>query len=126
MNTWILAAWVAAEGEPYRDDNGQIVTHHWLWPEKAELIYGSIASLLIFGLLYKFAGPAIKKAFTGRTERIQGELDAAEAEAAAADAEAATIRAAKGDIDAERARLFAEADEQAEALLRDGLSPPRA
>lgn len=111
---------VAAEGEPHRDDNGQIVTHHWLLPEAAELIYGTIASVVIFGLLWKFAGPAIKKGFTGRTARIQAELDAAAAAKAEAEAEAEQIRQAKGDIDAERQRLFAEADASAEARLADG------
>ena len=120
MNALVLAAFVAAEGEPHRDDEGQVVTHHWLLPEAAELIYGTIASLLIFGLLWKFAGPPIKKAFIGRTERIRAELAAADEAVDAANADAAKIRDAKGDIDAERARLFADADAQAEALLRDG------
>ena len=28
---------------------------HWLWPAAAELIYGSLASILIFGLLFPIA-----------------------------------------------------------------------
>ena len=93
---------------------------HWLWPEQAELIYGSIASLLIFGALYKFAGPAVKKAMSDRTERIQEELDTSATAKTEAEAEAADIRQAAGDIDGERQRLFAEADVQAEALLVEG------
>jgi F-type H+-transporting ATPase subunit b len=93
---------------------------HWLWPEQAELIYGTISSVLIFGLLWKFAGPAIKKAMSDRTERIQNELDTSAAAKQEAEAEAADIRKAAGDIDGERQRLFAEADAQAEALLADG------
>ncbi len=120
MNALLLGVLVAAEGEPHRDDSGQVVTHHWLLPEQAELIYGTISSLLIFGLLWKFAGPPIKKAFIARTARIEAEIAAADAAVAAANADAAKIRDAKGDIDAERGRLFAEADAQAEALLRDG------
>lgn len=92
----------------------------WLWPEKAELIYGTISSLLIFGLLWKFAGPAIKKAMSDRTERIQNELDTSASAKAEAESEAADIRLAAGDIDGERQRLFAEADIQAEALLVEG------
>ncbi len=92
----------------------------WLFPADAELIYGTIASLLIFGLLWKFAGPAIAKAMSDRTARIQTELDEAETAKTEAEAEAASIRQAAGDIDAERQRLFAEADAQAEALLTDG------
>jgi F-type H+-transporting ATPase subunit b len=111
---------VMAEGEPHRDSNGQIVTHSWIWPEKAELIYGTISSIIIFALLWKFAGPAIVKGFRARTERIRDELDAAAKAQADAAAEAERIRTAKGDIDAERQRLFAEAEAQAEALLVDG------
>ena len=108
---------LAAEGGDPIDPARSI---HWLWPADAELIYGSIASILIFGALYKFAGPAVKKAMAARTERIQTELDESAAAKAAAEAEAAGIRQAAGDIDAERQRLFAEADAQAEALLADG------
>lgn len=93
---------------------------HWLWPADAELIYGTIASIIIFAALFKFAGPAVKKAFAARTEKIQGELDASAAAQAEATAEAAQIRQAAGDIDAERQRLFAEADAQAEQLLSEG------
>ena len=67
------------------------------------------------------AGPLVKKAFAGRTERIQGELDgAAKAETRRRAPTPTRIRQALGDIDAERARLLAEADAQAEALLADG------
>jgi len=92
----------------------------WLLPADAELIYGTVSSLLIFGLLWKFAGPAIKKAMADRTDRIQSELDESAAAKADAEAEAAQIRQAAGDIDAERQRLFAEADAHAEQLLADG------
>jgi F-type H+-transporting ATPase subunit b len=102
------------------DDVDPARSIHWLWPEQAELIYGTISSLLIFGLLWKFAGPAIKKAMSDRTDRIQNELDASATAKSEAEAEAAGIRQAAGDIDGERQRLFAEADAQAAALLVDG------
>jgi F-type H+-transporting ATPase subunit b len=108
-----LAVLAAEEHDPARSIS-------WLWPEQAELIYGSISSLLIFGLLWKFAGPAIAKAMSDRTERIQTELDESATANADAQAEAAGIRQAAGDIDAERQRLFADADAQAEALLSEG------
>lgn len=95
-------------------------THHWLLPETAEIIYGGLAALIIFGALWKFAGPAVKKAMSDRTARIQGELDASAAAKTDAEAEAATIRRAAGDIGAERQRLLADADAQAEALLTEG------
>ncbi len=111
-----LFALIGAEGH----DIDPARSVHWLWPADAELIYGSIASILIFGALFKFAGPAIKQAMADRTERIQNELDASAEAKATADAEAAQIRQAAGDIDAERQRLFAEADAEAEALLAQG------
>lgn len=113
MNLFSL---IAAEGH----DIDPARSIHWLWPADAELIYGSIASILIFGALYKFAGPAVTKAMAARTERIQAELDASAAAKTDAEAEAAGIRRAAGDIDAERQRLFAEADQQAAALLAEG------
>ena len=116
----VNAILIAAEGEPHRDDNGQIVTHHWLLPEQAEIIYGTISSLIIFALLFKFAGPPIKKGLVARTERIQAEIDASATALADADAEAAEIRQAKGNIEEERERMLAAADAEAEALLTDG------
>lgn len=89
-------------------------------PESFEIIFGGLASILIFALLAKFAGPAIAKAMSGRTEAIQGELDSSAQAKADADAEAAQIRQAAGDIDAERQRLYADADVQAEAVLTEG------
>lgn len=101
------------------DDKG-VTSHHWLWPEKAEIIYGGLASILVFAILWKFAWPVIVKAMHARTERIQKELDAAAKATADAAAEAERIRQAKGDIEGERARLLAEADVHAAQLLADG------
>jgi F-type H+-transporting ATPase subunit b len=96
------------------------VTHHWLLPELPEIIYGGLATLIVVSALVKFAGPVIKKGFTGRTARIQKELDDAAAAKAAASADATGIRSALGDIASERARLLAEADAQAAAVLAEG------
>lgn len=115
----VLAGQLVAADEHHFDDKGYITSHSIL-PHKWEMIIGSTASIIVFAGLYKFAGPLIKKSFADRTARIQAELDSSAAAKKAAEQEAASIRQAKGDIDAERARLFAEADAQAEALLADG------
>jgi len=104
------------------DADGHVTTHSSIFPETAEIIAGGIASLLIFAALVKFAGPAIKKGLAARTERIQKELDAAAADKQSASAEASQIRQAKGDIAAERARILADADAQAAAVMEDGKS----
>ena len=95
-------------------------SHSAIWPEGYELLFGVPASVLIFALLYWKAGPIVKKAMAARTAKIQGELDAGEADRVAADEEAAQIRQAKGDIEAERQRILAEAERQAEATVEDG------
>lgn len=122
MNLLASIIFVTAEEGGGHHDIDPARSIHWLWPADAELIYGTIASVLIFGALFKFAGPAVKKAMAARTERIQTELDESAAAKEAAEAEAADIRRAAGDIDAERQRLFSEADAQAEALLAEGRS----
>jgi F-type H+-transporting ATPase subunit b len=106
-------------GELHCDKEG-IVTHHPFLPETAEIIYGGIASLLIFALLYKFAWPQIKKGMQARTDRIQAQIDESTKASSDAAAEAARIRQAKGDINAERERLLAAADEQAAVVLEEG------
>ncbi|MCU1392469.1 MAG: atpF [Ilumatobacteraceae bacterium] len=107
-----------SEGNVTIDSDG-IVTHSSFWPETAEIIYGGIASILVFALLIKFAGPAVTKALAARTAKIQKELDGAADDKRASATEAADIRQALGDIGAERGRLLAEAAAQAEALVAD-------
>ena len=100
-------------------DTQGIVTHSSFLPETAEIIYGGIASIMIFVLLAKFAGPALKKGLGARTAKIQKELDGAASDKSAAAEEAASIRQAKGDIQAERTRLLEEAAAQSAALVTD-------
>lgn len=95
-------------------------THHWLLPETAEIIYGGIASAIIFAGLYKFAWPVIVKSMTARTARIQKELDGAATARTKSEADALGIRTALGDIESERRRILADADAQATAILADG------
>jgi F-type H+-transporting ATPase subunit b len=95
-------------------------THSWILPEKAEIIYGGLASVIVVGALVKFAGPMIKKSFAARTERIQKELDDAAAAKVTAEGDAQNIRKALGDIASERARILAEADAQAASVLAEG------
>jgi len=108
----------SAEEIPF-DDKGYTTVAPILPPWK-ELIPASLASIIVFTLLYKYAGPIIKKSFRDRTAGIQTQLDDSAAAKVAAESEAVRIREAKGDIDAERARIYAEADAQAEAMVVDG------
>ncbi len=116
----VLGSLIRPMAECGIDSNGDCVSHSPILPETPEIIWGGLASIIIFSLLIRFAGPAIKKSMTARTARIQGELDGAADARTSAAAEATQIRAAKGDIAGERARLLADADAQAAAVLEDG------
>ena len=102
------------------DDSGNFTTNNWLIPERAELIYGGIASAIIIAVLVWKAGPAAQKAFRARTERIEEELQESVEDQAQAEAKASQVRTALGDIESERRRILADADVQAESLLADG------
>jgi F-type H+-transporting ATPase subunit b len=115
----VFAFLITAAGEEHGEEHIDR-THHAIWPEGYEIWFGGIASVVIFALLAWKVGPMLKKALNARTERIQAELDGAVDDEKSAEAEAARIRQAKGDIEAERARIFAEAEARAEALLAEG------
>jgi F-type H+-transporting ATPase subunit b len=113
-----IGALPMAEDIPY--DGKGYTTVNPILPPTGELIIGSLASIIVFAALYKFAGPVIRDFFKDRTSRVQRELEESAAAKSDAEAEAERIRQAKGDIDSERTRLYAEADEEAEALLAQG------
>ena len=102
------------------DDDGFVTSAHPFFPPVWEIVLQSIATLVVVAVIAKFAGPAIKKYYRERTERIQNEMDSAAEARQQAETEAAQIRSSLGDIDAERTRMLAEANEQAEALLAEG------
>lgn len=95
-------------------------THHWLFPETAEIIYGGIASCIIFAGLYKFGWPMIVKSMGARTAKIQKELDDAAQARSKSETDASGIRRALGDIETERKKILDEADTQAAAIIADG------
>jgi F-type H+-transporting ATPase subunit b len=120
INHVVLQLVAAAEEEEEHVEEHIDRSHHWLWPEGYEIGFFLPAFLIVFGLLYWKAWPLLKKAMADRTARIQADLDAAAEAEASAQAEAEQIRQAKGDIEAERARILADADARAEAVIADG------
>ena len=95
-------------------------THHWLWSEGYELLFGSIAPGIVLALLIWKAGPRTRIGYVARSHRVQQELDDANRTLGEAREEAQRIRAKAGDIEEERRRLLAEADTRAAALLDEG------
>jgi len=84
-------------------------------PDPAELIWVTIAFLVLLGVGIKFAFPLITKAMQARSDRIREDLEAAERTRLDAEAAAADYRASLGDAEAESARIMDEARAAAEA-----------
>jgi F-type H+-transporting ATPase subunit b len=88
-------------------------------PAWDEVIWGSLAFLILFVVMAKYAYPSIKASMDGRSAKIQGDLDAADS----ARAEAEGLR---GDYDskiaearAEASRIIDEARQQAEVVREE-------
>ncbi len=88
-------------------------------PATDELVWGSISFVLLLGLMWKFAFPAVKKGMNARTERIRGDLDAAEQAKSEAVGVLDGYKAQLADAKAEAARIIEEARQAADALKKD-------
>ena len=91
-----------------------------LLPEKNELIFGGAAFVIVFLFIWKMGLPAIKSGMAARTERIQGDLDAAEGQRAEADEILNQYKAQLADARTESARIIEEARQAADEV-RSGL-----
>ncbi len=92
----------------------------WL-PENAEILWGTIAFVIIVVLLWKLAYKPIAAMMHGRTQRIADELEGAAKAHTDAEAEVAEVRRDLADVDVERSRILAEATETAHRLRVDGI-----
>ncbi len=107
MLALILAA---AEHEP----NDIILPH-----DINEVIWGSIAFLIIFGALWKFGlGPA-RQGMATRRERIEAELSEAADARSTQEARLSTLRAQLSGADSERERILTDARATAAGIATD-------
>ena len=83
------------------------------------MIWGGITFVLLFLLLRRFAYPTIKQGLKARTERIQGDIDAAESAKGEAEGVLAEYKAQLADARSESARIIEEARQAADNLKRD-------
>lgn len=88
-------------------------------PALPELIWGGIAFLIVLFVLMKFAFPALKKGLKDRSEKIQGDLDAASRAREDAEAEAAQYRSQIGDARSEASTIIEDARADAERIRRE-------
>jgi F-type H+-transporting ATPase subunit b len=99
--------------EAGHEENGAILPH-----DINEVIWGSIAFLIVITLIIWKGGPAIKNMWNGRIERIQGELDDAESARRQAEAKLTDVEQRIANADQERARIRGEADQTATSLAQ--------
>lgn len=85
-------------------------------PEINEIIWGAVGFFIVFGAIAKFGYPAMKKGMDARTERIQGDLDAAEAQRTEAGTVLAEYQAQLADARTESARIIEEARQSADEV----------
>ncbi|MFA9430165.1 F0F1 ATP synthase subunit B [Egicoccus sp. AB-alg2] len=107
MLTTILA--VAAEG----DGSFQLL------PDWAELIWGSVAFLLLLAFMYKFVFPRANQVLDDRSAAIQGKMEEAEAKLVEAEEARRNFDAQIADARGEANAIIEEAKATAESLRRD-------
>ncbi|WP_420608563.1 F0F1 ATP synthase subunit B [Candidatus Poriferisodalis sp.] len=91
-------------------------------PELFEVVWGTIAFAILLFVMWKFALPPIKRAMEARTERIQGDLDAAATAKTEAEELRASYDARLAEANAEAARIIEEARAQAEEVRQERLA----
>lgn len=99
---------LAAEGH---EPNG-----FWLPHDINEVIWGTLAFLIVAALLWLKALPFAKQAMASRSDRIATELSDAETARTEAEAELADLQSKLANAESERQRIIAEARQSAEAL----------
>lgn len=106
LHSIVSPALLAAEGS-----NGK-----WLPADINEVIWGSLAFLIVATLLVKFGKAPIVNGLKARSDRIAEHLGEAAAAREAAEAERDRIKAALADSDSEAARIVEDARRAADQL----------
>ena len=88
-------------------------------PEPNEIIWGSLAFLVLFGFFVWKGIPAVKNMEKAREDRIRNDLESAERTRAEAETEKAQYDASLADSRNEAARIIEEARASADTVRRD-------
>jgi F-type H+-transporting ATPase subunit b len=104
------------------EEHGAEEEHNPILPEADELIFGSIAFLLVFWVLARKAYPAIRKGLRERQEKIQGDLEAAEQAKAEGERSQEQYRQQLQEARTEANRIIEEARKTAEQTRKDILT----
>jgi F-type H+-transporting ATPase subunit b len=90
-----------------------------LVPDLTELIIGSIAFLIVFGVLYKMLFPRIQKTLAERTDAIEGGLQRAEEAQAEADQRLEQYKEQLAEARQEASRLREKAKEEGAQIIAE-------
>jgi F-type H+-transporting ATPase subunit b len=88
-------------------------------PAANELIWGTVAFLILLVLMYRTVWPSVDKAFKDRRANIEGKLEEAEREREEADELLEQYRRRLGDAEDETQRILDEARANAERVRRE-------
>ena len=95
-------------------------------PASNELIWGTIAFLILLVLMYRTVWPSVDKAFKDRRDNIKGKLEQAEREREEADQLLEQYRRRLREAEDETQRILEEARTNAERVRRDLLAKAEA
>jgi F-type H+-transporting ATPase subunit b len=88
-------------------------------PANNEIIWGSIAFLVLLGLMWKFALPQVQNMMEAREQRIRGDLERAEAAKTESEQVLEQYRAQLAEARTEASRILEEARQAADQMRRD-------
>ncbi len=88
-------------------------------PATNEIIWGGLSFLILLGMMWKFAFPAVKNGMEARTERIRSDLAAADQAKVDAQAVQTQYEAQLADAKTEAARIVDEARQSADQVRTD-------
>jgi F-type H+-transporting ATPase subunit b len=97
-----------------------------IFPATNELVWGTVAFLLLLFLMYRTVFPSINKAFKDRRANIEGKLEQAEREREEAEQLLEHYRRRLRDAEDETQRILEEARSNAERVRRDLLAKAEA
>jgi F-type H+-transporting ATPase subunit b len=104
------------EGEPGAEEHNPIL------PEADELIFGSLAFLLVFVVLARYAFPRLNKGLQERRDKIRGDLEKAEDARKEAESSLERYRRQLQEARAEAGTIVEDSRKTAEQMRRDLLA----
>ena len=117
MNAIPAALWRLAE-----DSEAVAEAPNPIIPAWDEVIWGSLAFVILLIVMWRFAYPMIRKAMEGRTEKIQNDIDSAETAKREAEELRAQYDSRLAEASAEARRIVEEARTDAERVRQERLA----